>query len=981
MESVVSCCNMMRRLFLILGCMMVSVSLTAQTLNVEVGSVTYQFPAEQAGNMVYSGGTTLTIMNKVFEVDEITCIYVDTAKVIGHTVTVVYEDTSATVVVAGNVAQYVEPLVEGAHVNIAQLEGVDEEITYTLSGESTDGEFFLAGSFKATLVLDGLVLANPSGAPVNIQNGKRIEVNVKSGTVNTLTDGKDNKQKGCFVSRGHTEFKGHGILNVYGQAANGIWSKEYVTVKNCTINVLSSVKDGLNCNQYFTMESGSLNIKNTGDDGLQVSLEDNGTEEDDTGTFTLTGGTLDIAIGTDAAKGIKAEGDVYVQGGNLTVTQTGNIVADTTGISFPTSVKSDGNIIVSGGTVTVNNTAAGGKGLSAEGYVNINENDTTTVVNVTADGSGGTVENAGSGSSTTASYKIYVSVPAGGMGGPGGGGAWRTIYLYKSDGTLVEQLTKTISKSSGYSTTTFYYYDFKVPDSGTYYFKSDDYTSRTGTKYAIQSITFEGPVSGEDIYYSINNSYSTSGTVRTYSLTNVTNTYGGSTDTSEDNGTAYNAVGIKADVSLTIEGGTIIVANNGNMSKSLKADTVTVAGGEITLNPGGGMKVISGDASYCSGIKCDDFIQKAGTLKITATGTANRGISAENITVDDGVLTIENNSGGQSGSGDNYTAKGLKADTRVALNGGTVTITMTGAGGKGIKSNGTYTQGTGDGSGPILTVNTSGSSFGSSSSYGGPGGGSSGSSAKAIKAIGAVTVYGGESTITTTTNGAEGLESKTQINIEGGRHYFKCYDDCINATKLNNQVSGKVYFNGGVTVCWSTGNDAVDSNAGTTGAITIGDGVVFAYTSRGGVEEGLDCDNNSYIQITGTGVAISAGGTQGGGGGWGGGSGSGNTISNAKQGYYFLTSSVTYSSGKYYTVADNGKNLVTYSFPTTLTSSLALFTATGMVKGNKYTVKYSDSEPTDATTAFHGLYLGSSAVGVENLISVSGGGDYSFTAQ
>ena len=154
---------------------------------------------------------------------------------------------------------------------------------------------------------------------------------------------------------------------------------------------------------------------------------------------------------------------------------------------------------------------------------------------------------------------------------------------------------------------------------------------------------------------------------------------------------------------------------------------------------------------------------------------------------------------------------------------------------------------------------------------------------------------------------------------------------------------------------------------------------MLAYTSKGGAEEGLDCDNNSYIQITGTGIGISAGGSQGGGGGGGGrpgggGSSSAGTISNAKQGYALLTSSISYAANRYYTLADaSGKNLVTYSFAGACNSNLSLFTATGMVKGSTYNVKYSTTAPTDATTAWHGLYLGSSAVGTNNVTS--------FTAQ
>ena len=392
--------------------------------------------------------------------------------------------------------------------------------------------------------------------------------------------------------------------------------------------------------------------------------------------------------------------------------------------------------------------------------------------------------------------------------------------------------------------------------------------------------------------------------------------------------------------------------------------TTTINGGTITLIPSGAMKVINSDASYSSAIKTVDFVQNEGTLTITASGQAGRGITATNITTNGGTLKITNSGAGVQGSSDNYTAKGLKADTSIKLNAGDITITMSGTGGKGIKSAGTYTQGTSDGNGPTLKVTTTGSSLGGSTSGGGgfPGGGgpgqesSGGSSAKGIKVQGTIYLYGGTSEVYTSTDGAEGMESKTAIYVQGGKHYFKCYDDCMNS-------SGKIFFNGGVTVCYGYGNDAVDSNAGTTGAITIGNGVVFAYTTKGSPEEGLDCDNNSYIQVTGTGIAISAGGAQGGGS-------SSSSISNAAQGYAFVTSSISYATGRYYTLADSsGSNLVTYSFEGSCSSSLALFTATGMTKDNTYTVKYSTSAPTDASTAWHGLYLGSSAKGTTSVTS------------
>lgn len=969
-----------------------------QCLNVRVGSVTYKFPAAQTGDMTYSGGQTLTIINKVFTIADISAIYIDDSEVEDNLVSLVYYDDSVSIEVAGNVAQYVDPSVEGAHVSMAQSTDVSDdnvdEITYALSGESSDGEFYLSGSYKSTVELQGLTLTNKSatfsGAAIHVQNGKRIDISVKNGTVNTLTDCADGAQKAALYVKGHAEFKGRGTLNVNGLCAHGVKAGDYLTLRNCTLNVRSAVKDGISCNEYFLQESGEISITSTGDDGLQVDLDSTASsgqtadhEDEDSGNVYLLGGTLAISVAADAVKGVKAAGDIVLSGATVTVSQTGGILVESDDISFPTSLKADGDISVTGGTLTITNTASGGKGLSADGNITIDESSATTFIDITANGSGGTAETSGSGDDgddTTASYRVYVSLPTSGGGmGPGGGmggsSAWKTVYLYKSDGTLVQQLTGTVSKTSGYSTVTFYYYDFKASDSGTYYFKADDYTSR-GTTYTIRSANFAGPTTGTDFYYSISNSYTTSGTTRTYQLTNVTNTYGGtSTDTSEEEGTGYNAIGIKADGNLTVSAGTVTVKNSGEMSKSVKATgAVTVDGGDITLTPSGSMKVINNDASYSSGIKTADFVQNGGTLTISASGSAGRGITATNITTNGGTLKITNSGAGQTGSSDSYTAKGLKADAKIALNGGTITISMSGTGGKGIKTAGTYTQGLADGTGPTLSVSTTGSSLGSGSTSGGgwgPGGGmqqSSGSSAKAIKVQGTATLYGGTSEISTKTDGAEGLESKTAVYIEGGQHYLACYDDCINS-------SGNIYFNGGATVCYSSGNDAIDSNAGRSGAITIGNGAVLTYTSAGSPEEGFDCDNNSYIQIAGTGIAISAGGAQGG-GGFGGSSGS--TISNASQGYYFYSSnsSLTFETGKYYTLADSsGNNLVTFSVAARVSSTLSLFTATGMVKGATYTLKSSTSAPTDAATAFHGLYLGSSAVGTTQVIN---GG---FTAQ
>ncbi|MCR4665417.1 MAG: carbohydrate-binding domain-containing protein, partial [Paludibacteraceae bacterium] len=328
---------MKKTLGLLLGGLAVCGLLTAQTLNVETGSVRYMFPAGQTGEMPFDDGSTLTVMGKVFALDEVTAMYVDETAVTDNTVTVAYDDASAAVTVAGNVARYLTVTQSGAHVSIVQSDDLAQEITYTLSGSSSDGGFYTEGSYKATVELNNLTLTNVSavysGAAVHVQNGKRIKIKPLTGTTNTLVDAANGKQKGCLYVKGHAEFAQKGTLNVTGNVKHGIKCGEYFSVKNATINVLAAAGDGINCEQFFLMESGSITIGNVADDGVQCDIEDTEAgstgetedhEDENSGNIYLQGGTLTIDVTGTAAKGIKAEGSIAVSGGTVTVTTSGN---------------------------------------------------------------------------------------------------------------------------------------------------------------------------------------------------------------------------------------------------------------------------------------------------------------------------------------------------------------------------------------------------------------------------------------------------------------------------------------------------------------------------------------------------------------------------------------------------------------------------------------------------------------------------------
>ncbi len=407
----------MKKVYVILMALALTLVAGAQTLNVRVGSVTYQFPSAQTGEMNYTDGQTLSVQGKIFNLSEIDEMTVDETEVTDNAVSICYDGTAATVSVAGNVAQYVEAIVSGAHVSIVQSlaassEDVEEpeEITYILSGQTTDGEFSLTGSYKCTLSLAGLSLANPSGAAINIANGKRIKISAKKNTENTLTDGTGGSQTGCIYSKGQIHLQGNGTLNVVGKTKHAIKSGDYIAIKNLTLNITGAVADGISCNEYFLMESGSVSISGVGDDGIQCDLDGTTStgetadhEDEDSGNIYIEGGTLKVAATATASKGIKATGVLNInensEATTVTITNSGGAdTSDETDISSSACLKSDKAIVIAGGTLTLTNTGQGGRAINSDGTLTI---------------SGGTINAQAQGSN-------YGS--SGGGGGPGGGG-------------------------------------------------------------------------------------------------------------------------------------------------------------------------------------------------------------------------------------------------------------------------------------------------------------------------------------------------------------------------------------------------------------------------------------------------------------------------------------------------------------------------------------------------------------------------------
>ena len=384
----------MKKVYTILAALMLTIAAMGQTLNITSGGTTTSYSASQlteSNPVTFTGGTVMTVNGTSYTISDITSAIVtnSSTSVDANTVNIVYSGSSATVNAADNVAAYVSATVSGGHVTITQsnTDAVDsDEITYVLSGSTTDGSFTLGGSYKCTVSLAGLTMTNPSGAAINITNSKRIQISAKKGTENTLTDG-SGSQKACIYSKGQLQLQGNGTLNVVGNYKHGIKSASYIQIKNLTLNITSTVGDGINCEEYFQMKSGTVTITGVGDDGIQCDLggttstgETTDHEDEDTGNVYIEGGTLNVTATATATKCVKCDGSISVTGGTITLNAKGAIdTSDTTDLSYAAGFKADGDFTQSGGDIIINVTGASGRGIGVDGTFTSAESSTGTL--------------------------------------------------------------------------------------------------------------------------------------------------------------------------------------------------------------------------------------------------------------------------------------------------------------------------------------------------------------------------------------------------------------------------------------------------------------------------------------------------------------------------------------------------------------------------------------------------------------------------
>lgn len=224
--------------------------------------------------------------------------------------------------------------------------------TYRLSGASASGQLVVdcADYHGAVyLLMDGVSVSCNDGPALHIKQADRTVIHLTAGTENSLTDGEDylvtekqeQKTGAGIYSADDLVIEGQGSLTVTGRGADGIRTKDGLTVAGGRLRVYSA-DDGLQGSDYVEISGGDIAVGAYGD-GVKTTE----------GHVTVTGGTLDI---TSAKDGIDAVTELTVTGGAISVLTYGGAENYETIALGDISAKGlkGRNVTVAGGDISLN---------------------------------------------------------------------------------------------------------------------------------------------------------------------------------------------------------------------------------------------------------------------------------------------------------------------------------------------------------------------------------------------------------------------------------------------------------------------------------------------------------------------------------------------------------------------------------------------------------------------------------------------------
>lgn len=344
---------------------------------------------------------------------------------------------------------------------------------------------------------------------------------------------------------------------------------------------------------------------------------------------------------------------------------------------------------------------------------------------------------------------------------------------------------------------------------------------------------------------------------------------------------------------IFLNGGSIDLTVNGVQSKGISGKSdIAINGGTLTCNLAGAVYLESFteaftyvDPAYCTAVKCDgNLTVGGGSVTITHTGTAGKGISANgDIAINGGTLDIFTSGGASAsyidweGNTDTATCDCIDADGTLTVGAGTIIARSTGSGGDCLSSDLALTVNGGNFS--LTTDGASGDCLGSNATLAINGGTLAvtvkGAQGKGLKSTGAMTVGGGSTTFTL--SGGVVLESIPSTTRYNPSYCAAMKSDSTIAISAGSiamthsgmagkgiSADGNLTISGGTLTLMNTGvNSATFLNAsGVTDMasadciksdanLTISGGTITA-TSTGAGADAISCGGAALIGVAGT---------------------------------------------------------------------------------------------------------------------------------
>ncbi|MHB8088335.1 MAG: carbohydrate-binding domain-containing protein [Anaerolineaceae bacterium] len=242
---------------------------------------------------------------------------------------------------------------EGAAA-IGSIATITSAGSYRISGTLADGQIVVDTADEGTvrLILDSVNISNSTSAAINVVNAKKVVIVLADNSQNLISDAstyvyssaEEDEPNAAIFSTADLTFYGNGSLTVNGNSNDGIASKDGLLIESGNITI-NAADDGIRGKDYLVVKSGSITVQ-AGGDGLKSDNDEDASK----GYILVESGTLNITAGAD---GLDAVSNVLLNNGDFTINTGGGSIATLAADASAKGIKSDTAVTINNGTYRI----------------------------------------------------------------------------------------------------------------------------------------------------------------------------------------------------------------------------------------------------------------------------------------------------------------------------------------------------------------------------------------------------------------------------------------------------------------------------------------------------------------------------------------------------------------------------------------------------------------------------------------------------